>query len=41
MPACLMRSITLFYLFIYTIIKGWAYKQTEGGACLINGADLA
>lgn len=41
MPAFLMRSITLFYLFIYTIIKEWAYKQTEGGARLLNAADLA
>lgn len=31
MPARLMRSITAFHLFIYTIIKGRAYKQTAGG----------
>jgi len=40
MPACLMRSITQFHLFIFTIIKEWAYKQTEGGICSINGAVL-
>lgn len=31
MPAHLMRSITAFHLFIYTIIKERAYKQTPGG----------
>lgn len=31
MPANLMRSITAFHLFIYTIIKGHAYKQAAGG----------
>lgn len=41
MPACLMLSITLFHLFIYTIIQEWAYKQTEGGVMSINGAELS
>lgn len=35
MRVSLMRSITQFHLFIYTIIKEKAYKQTKGGGCCL------
>lgn len=41
MPAYLMRSITQFHLFIYTIIKELDNKQTAGGVGSSNGVVLA